>query len=95
MRRLFLAMLIPASLALSGCVSVTSPVPIGQDAWMIGLGARGGFQSDAELLSQSVSAAGQFCAKQGRRVEVMTTSASGTQMWTPQSNTVTFKCLAA
>ena len=73
---------------------MTIPVPIGPDAWMIGLGARGGFQSDADLLSQAISAAGQFCAKQGRRVEVTNTNASGTQGWTPQSNSVMFRCLA-
>lgn len=87
------AILLAASLAISGCMTMTSPVPTGPDSWMIGLGARGGFQSDADLLAQSITKAGQFCAGMGKRMEVTNTSASGTQGWTPQSNTVTFRCL--
>ncbi len=88
-----LALIVAAALSLSGCVSVTSPVPTGPDSWMIGLGARGGLQSDAELLRQSVMTAGEFCAKQGRRLDMTSTTASGTQGWTPQSNTVLFRCV--
>ncbi len=87
-------MLAFAALALSGCVTVTEPVPVGPDAYMIGLGARGGFTSDAALLAQSVKGAGAFCARQGKRMEVQSTNAIGVQGWTPQSNTVMFKCLA-
>lgn len=94
MRPLCSCALLAAALALTGCVTMTEPVPMGQDTFMLGLGARGGFSSDAELLSQSVRAAGAFCARQGRRVEVQSTNASGVQMWTPQSNQVIFKCMA-
>lgn len=82
-----------ASLALSGCVTMTNPVPTGPDTWMIGMGARGGFSSDAELLSQTIGKAGEFCKGMGRRMEVQGSSYSGTQGWTPQSNTVNFRCL--
>tara|TARA_R110000868_G_scaffold11116_1_gene54442 strand:+ start:358 stop:582 length:225 start_codon:yes stop_codon:yes gene_type:complete len=72
---------------------MTEPVSTGKDTYMIGLGARGGFYSDAELLARSIKAAGAFCASQRRRAEVQNTSASGVQMWTPQSNQVIFKCV--
>ena len=82
------------SIALAGCVSVTSAVPTGPDAWMIGLGAHGGLQSDAELMSRTITEAGQFCSRMGRHVEVTGTSFTGMQGWTPQSNQVMFRCLA-
>lgn len=81
-------------LALSGCVSMTDPVPVGKDTYMIGLGARGGFSNDAELMAQTIKAAEAFCASQNRRVDVQSTSSSGVQMWTPQSNQVIFKCVS-
>lgn len=85
---------IAATLLVAGCVSVTAPVLAGKDTYMIGLGARGGFSSDAELMSQSVQAAGTFCTAQHRVVQVISTTASGTQGWTPQSNQVLFRCMA-
>jgi hypothetical protein len=82
-----------ASAALVGCVTMTDPVQVGPDTYMIGLGARGGFSSDAELMSQSIKAATAFCASQHRAINVQSTSSSGVQMWTPQSNQVVFKCV--
>ena len=61
---------------------------------MMGLGARGGFSSDAELLARTIQAAGAFCTSQHRTIQVVSTSSSGVQMWTPQSNQVMFKCIA-
>jgi hypothetical protein len=85
--------LLTIAAALAGCVTVTDPVPVGKDNYMIGLGARGGFSSDAELLAQTIRTAGAFCASQHRGVEVQSTNASGVQGWTPQSNQVFFKCV--
>jgi len=90
MRKLFA---IAAVISLSGCVSVTEPVSVGKDTYMIGLGARGGFSTDAELMSKTLKAAGDFCTAQNKHIEVQSTSAKGTQMWTPQSNQVIFKCV--
>jgi hypothetical protein len=84
---------IVGTMFLTGCVTMTDPVSVGKDTYMIGLGARGGFSSDAELMAQTIKAAGTFCASQGRNMEVQNTSASGVQMWTPQSNQVIFKCV--
>jgi len=84
-----------ALLMLSGCVNMTDPVPVGKDTYMMGLGARGGFSSDAELMAQTIKAAGAFCESQGRNIEVQSSSSSGVQMWTPQSNQVIFKCVSS
>ena len=83
------------ALFLAGCVSMTAPVSVGKDTYMMGLGAHGGFESDAELMAKTLHAASDFCAVQHRTMEVQSTSASGTQMWTPQNNEVVFKCLAS
>jgi hypothetical protein len=82
---------------LAGCetVTVTEPVSVGPDTYMIGLGdSLGlGLKSDAQLLAQSIKAAGAFCAAQHRVIVVQSTNASGIQGWTPQSNQVFFKCI--
>lgn len=78
---------------LASCVSMTEPVKVGKDTYMIGLNARGGFSSDWELLAQSIRAATAFCKAQGRGIEVQSTNVTGVQMWTPQNNQVVFTCV--
>ncbi len=78
---------------LAGCVTITDPVPINKDTYMIALGARGGFSTNAELLAESIKKAGDFCASKGLKVDVQSTKTRGVQMWTPQENQVTFRCL--
>ena len=80
------------SFCLAGCVAITEPVIVGRDTYMIGLGARGGLTTDAELLTQTMRKAGASCLGQGRRMELRSATSSGTQGWTPQSNQVIFKC---
>jgi hypothetical protein len=82
-----------ATLLLVGCVSVTEPVAVGPDTYMIGLGDMVGLSSDAELMARSVKAAGAYCAAKGRSIAVQSMAASGVQLLTPQSNQVVFKCL--
>jgi hypothetical protein len=79
---------------LTGCVTMTDPVMVGKDTYMIGLGARGGFSNDSDLLAQTIRSAGAFCSSQHRTIEVQSTNTSGVQMWTPQNNQVTFKCVS-
>jgi hypothetical protein len=61
------AVLVPVVAFLSGCVTVTEPVSMGENRYLITLNARGGFQSDGELLTQSINHANDFCARQGKR----------------------------
>ena len=86
-------LIIASILALPACVTITEPVMVGTDTYMIGLGARGGFTTDSELLSQTIRQAGAFCQFRQRRIEVLSTNMSGTQGWSPQNNQVMFKCL--
>jgi hypothetical protein len=92
MRNIGLVVLIAMAL-LSGCVTMTSPVLAGKDTYMIGIGARGGFSSDADLMAQTIQSAGTFCTTQHRIIQVISTTSNGTQGWTPQSNQVLFKCV--
>lgn len=83
--------LISAAL-LGSCVSMTEPVQVGKDTYMMGLNARGGFSSDAELLARTIRTATAFCASQGRGIEVQSSNVTGVQMWTPQNNQIVFTC---
>lgn len=82
-----------AAVLLAACVTMTEPVSMGKDRYMITLNARGGFQSDGELLSRSVQKANEFCQDRGRKAEIADTKTSGVQMWTPQNNQVVFSCI--
>lgn len=78
--------------SIAACTSISKPTPMGDDQYMISLTSHGGFQGDGELLQQTIANANQFCSTQGKTAEVLKTSNSGTQMWTPQNNQVVFKC---
>jgi len=92
MRRAVYAMLCAFPL-LTGCVSITDPVPMGKDTYMISLNARGGFSSNGQLLANTIKKAGDFCSSQGLNVEVLNTGSTGVQGWTPQDTQVIFRCL--
>jgi hypothetical protein len=82
--------------ALTGCVTISEPVPVGRDTYMISMGARGGMSgTNSELLLQAVKKAGAFCQSSGREIEVHNTNSSGIPGWTAQSGEVIFACLAA
>ncbi len=92
MNRPFLLAVCGISGLLAGCVTLTEPVAVGENKYVITLNARGGFHSDGELLTQSIAKANSFCEAQGRHAEVTNTQVSGVQMWTPQNNQVFFSC---
>ena len=81
-----------STLALAACVTITNPVAVGENKYLITLNARGGFESDGELLTQSIEKANSFCQTQDKRAEIEKTEVSGVQMWTPQNNQVFFSC---
>jgi len=93
MQRPVISTLLLMLVAVSGCVSMTEPVSMGENKFMITLNARGGFQSDGELLSRTIQRAKEFCRNQGRKAEITNTQTSGVQMWTPQNNQVVFTCI--
>lgn len=79
---------------LTGCSTVSEVVPTGKDTYMVGSSARGGFTSDAEVKALAVKRANEYCAAQGKRAQVLSSSSSGVQMWTPQNSEVQFSCVA-
>lgn len=81
------------ALLVAGCVTVTDPVRMGKNRYIVTLNARGGFESDGELLTQSIQRANEFCNSQGLLAEVASTQTKGVQMWTPQNNQVVFSCV--
>lgn len=78
---------------LTACVTISDPVSLGDDRYMLHLNARGGFSSDGELLEETIKQANAFCASQNKKAVILNTETSGTQMWTPQNNKVVFKCI--
>ncbi len=80
-------------LSLSGCVTPTAPVSMGDDRYMIGVNARGGFSSNSELLAETIQRAQTFCASMNKRAVVEDTNTSGSQGWTPQDAQVVFRCV--
>jgi len=94
LRNLVAISLVSSVSLITGCVTITEPVSIGEGRYMIALNARGGFRSDGKLLSQSIEKANQFCATQEKEAKILNTENSGVQMWTPQNNQVIFECLS-
>jgi hypothetical protein len=95
-RYVFAGLLTIVALPMSGCVTMTEPTPIGDGRYLVTLNARGGFQSDGELLNQTISRANTFCAGlgAGQVANVVSSDAGGTQGWTPQHNQAVFRCEA-
>ena len=92
MRELGAFAVVAIGMLLAACVTITDPVAVGENKYLITLNARGGFQSDGQLLTESIAKANSFCQAQGRRAEITNTEVSGVQMWTPQNNQVYFSC---
>ena len=93
MKQMFIVFTLIASASLTACVTMTDPVSMGENRYMLTLNARGGFQSDGALLSQSIQKANEFCQIKGLRAEIANTQTSRVQMWTPQNNQVVFTCI--
>lgn len=89
------ALLLFAGLAIAGCVTTTEPVQLTRDTYMITTHARGGFNSDGELITQTITTASHFCATKGLNFMMQSQEHKGVQGWTPQDNQVVFLCLAA
>lgn len=89
-----LILTLAAVAAVAGCSTVSEVVPTGQDTYIVGSNARGGFTSDAEVKALAIKRANEFCMAQGKRAQITSTQSSGVQMWTPQNSEVQFACVA-
>ena len=81
------------SLLIAGCQSISEVMPVGKDSYMVGANVHGGLVSDAEVTALSVRRANEWCSAQGKRMELISSSNSGTQGWTPQQSQIMFKCV--
>jgi hypothetical protein len=82
------------ALLLAGCQTVSDVMPAGKDTYLVSANVRGGFMSDGEVTGLSVKRANEFCNSQGKQMELINASNSGTQGWTPQNSQILFKCVA-
>jgi hypothetical protein len=80
------------SVGLFGCASISDVLPAGKDTYLVGSNVHGGFMSDAEVTGLSVRRANEFCNNQDKQMELINSSNSGTQGWTPQQSQIMFKC---
>jgi len=60
LRNFMLIIFLCTTVLISGCVTMTEPVSMGEGRYLITLNARGGFESDGSLLSKSIEKANQF-----------------------------------
>jgi hypothetical protein len=81
------------TVGLSGCVTPTAPVSMGEGRYMIGVNARGGFSSNSQLLADTIRRANEFCAAMNKDAVVENTNTRGAQGWTPQDAQVVFRCV--
>lgn len=61
-------------LGLAGCASNSGVAPIGQDTYMVSRQAATGFSGSGDLKVKALREASQFCEKQGKKLQVVSTS---------------------
>ncbi len=82
-------------MALTGCVTTSDVTPIGRDTFMVSTDARGGFTSTADLVARSAQKANAYCRAIGKEMMTDNIQNQGVRGFTPQENTLMFRCLAA
>ena len=82
-------------LFLSGCVTTSDVTSLGRDTFMVGTDARGGLYSSADLTARSAQKANAYCAGLGKEMLPDSIQNGGVRGFTPQENTLIFRCLAA
>ena len=61
-------------LGLVGCASNSGVVPIGKDTYMVSRQAATGFSGSGTLKAEALQEANQFCASQGKKLQVVSTN---------------------
>jgi hypothetical protein len=72
MRAILQASIIAATM-LYGCASNSGVVPIGQDTYMVSRQAATSFGGSGTLKAEAFQEANQYCASQGKKLQVMST----------------------
>jgi len=63
-------------LGLVGCASNSGVIPMGQDTYMVSCQAATGFSGSGDLKARALQEASQFCTKQGKKLQVISTHES-------------------
>lgn len=79
---------------LAGCTSITEPISVGNDTFMLGSTTRGGMSSWVEVNAENHKRANEYCEKQGKTANIISKGNAGTRGWTPMESDVTFQCIA-
>lgn len=82
-----------AILALAGCTTVTEPISVGNDTYMLGSTTRGGLKSWVEINAENHKRANDFCDSKGRQANIVEKGTAGARGWTPMESNVTFQCV--
>ena len=82
-----------ATFGFTACQTVSQVLPVGKDTYTVGANTRGGLTSDAEVTAISIRRAAEWCAGLGKSIELVNSTSSGTQGWTPQQSQIVFKCV--
>ena len=89
MRKLMLAAVLPVV----ACTTMSDVMTIGPDVYMVGTSVRGGFTSDTEVKAGAIQRAQAHCGAQKKQMEMVSSTSSGAQGWSPQNAEVIFKCV--
>jgi hypothetical protein len=86
MRKLLIIVL----LVLTGCSAVGNVIPINSNTYTVT--ASGNYKSWADLKTEGIQAASEFCKKQNKQIDIVGWDTHGVRGWSPQEAELTFKC---
>lgn len=86
-------LLVIAAIVLSGCATVFEPVSTGPGTYMVAAEGVMGNSSSGKQLFKAQTDASNFCSKQGKQVETVSTNEVPGGFGKVASATVNFKCI--
>lgn len=84
---------IATGLIITGCASVTEPVSIGDNLYLVNSQTSGSFYSWGETKNLAITKANEFCGKQGKLMTLEGEEYSGARSWVPIEAHIKFKCV--
>jgi len=82
-----------ASIGMVACASTSDVVPTGPDTYMVAAGGVVGASSSGPQLAKAQKEAADFCKKQGKQVETISTSETPSGFGKSASGRVNFRCI--
>lgn len=81
------------SLALAGCASVTEPMKIASDTYLVNSQASGSFYSWGEVKNLALAKANSHCDQQGKVIELVGEEYSGVRSVVPIEVHIKYRCV--